>query len=176
MTESGVNFSLDASAPAKKFHYVNNENCNCSECPYMRLNTLEKLRDALLYLEPRVELQRRPDAPRAAPHPADAGREVSRYGQRPLIDNFGRLHDSLRISVTDRCNIRCFYCMPEDGVEFMRARQDILSFEEIERFVRVAARWALTSCVSPAANRCSARSAGAHSHASRRFPAFRISR
>jgi cyclic pyranopterin phosphate synthase len=55
-----------------------------------------------------------------------------------LIDNFGRLHDSLRISVTDRCNIRCFYCMPEEAVKFA-PREDILSFEEIERFVRVAA-------------------------------------
>lgn len=56
MTESGINFSLERVAPAKRFHYVQNENCNCSECPYMRLNTLEKLRDALLNLEPRVEL------------------------------------------------------------------------------------------------------------------------
>jgi GTP 3',8-cyclase len=54
-----------------------------------------------------------------------------------LIDNFGRLHDSLRISVTDRCNIRCFYCMPEEAVQFA-PRQEILTFEEIERFVRVA--------------------------------------
>jgi cyclic pyranopterin phosphate synthase len=54
-----------------------------------------------------------------------------------LIDNFGRTHDSLRISVTDRCNVRCFYCMPEEGVEFTR-RQEILTFEEIERVVRVA--------------------------------------
>ena len=56
---------------------------------------------------------------------------------QPLVDKFGRLHDSLRISVTDRCNIRCFYCMPEEGVQFMD-RADILSFEEIERFVRAA--------------------------------------
>jgi quinolinate synthase len=56
MTESGVNFSLERVAPTKKFHYVRNENCNCSECPFMRLNTLEKLRDCLLTLEPRVEL------------------------------------------------------------------------------------------------------------------------
>ncbi len=56
MTESGVTFSLERVAPGKKFHYVRNENCNCSECPYMRLNTLEKLRDALQNLEPRVEL------------------------------------------------------------------------------------------------------------------------
>ncbi len=56
MTESGVGHSLSKLAPEKQFHFVANENCNCSECPYMRLNTLEKLRDALLYLEPRVEL------------------------------------------------------------------------------------------------------------------------
>ncbi len=57
----------------------------------------------------------------------------------PLVDTFGRAHDNLRISVTDRCNIRCFYCMPERGVDFME-REEILSFEEIERFVRVAVR------------------------------------
>ena len=55
----------------------------------------------------------------------------------PLIDSFGRLHNNLRISVTDRCNIRCFYCMPADNVEFMD-KAELLSFEEIERFVRVA--------------------------------------
>ena len=60
-----------------------------------------------------------------------------------LIDGFGRLHDNLRISVTDRCNIRCFYCMPEEGVKFME-REEILSFEEIERFVRVAAGMGVT--------------------------------
>jgi len=53
-----------------------------------------------------------------------------------LIDKFGRIHNNLRISVTDRCNIRCVYCMPE-SVEFL-PRQDLLTFEEIERFVRVA--------------------------------------
>ena len=53
-----------------------------------------------------------------------------------LIDSFGRLHNNLRISVTDRCNIRCVYCMPEQ-VEFL-PRAALLSFEEIERFVRIA--------------------------------------
>jgi cyclic pyranopterin phosphate synthase len=56
----------------------------------------------------------------------------------PLVDSYGRLHDNLRISVTDRCNIRCFYCMPEHDVEFVK-RSEILDFEEIERFVRIAA-------------------------------------
>jgi GTP 3',8-cyclase len=56
----------------------------------------------------------------------------------PLVDSFRRVHDNLRISVTDRCNIRCFYCMPEKGVEFV-PRAEILDFEEIERFARIAA-------------------------------------
>jgi cyclic pyranopterin phosphate synthase len=61
----------------------------------------------------------------------------------PLIDTFQRIHDNLRISVTDRCNIRCFYCMPEDNVKYM-PREEILSFEEIERFARVAASLGVT--------------------------------
>ncbi len=54
-----------------------------------------------------------------------------------LIDRFGRVHNNLRISVTDRCNIRCVYCMPE-VVQFL-PRKELLSFEEIERFVRAVA-------------------------------------
>ncbi|MFO0905669.1 MAG: GTP 3',8-cyclase MoaA [Pirellulales bacterium] len=57
----------------------------------------------------------------------------------PLVDRFGRVHTSLRISVTDRCNIRCFYCMPNENVQF-RKREELLTYEEIERFVRVVAR------------------------------------
>jgi quinolinate synthase len=56
MTESGVRYSLEKRAPGKKFYFVANENCNCSECPYMKRNTLEKLRDALLHLQPAVEI------------------------------------------------------------------------------------------------------------------------
>ena len=55
----------------------------------------------------------------------------------PLIDSYGRIHSNLRIGVTDRCNIRCFYCMPEADVKFV-PRSEILDFEEIERFVRIA--------------------------------------
>jgi GTP 3',8-cyclase len=54
-----------------------------------------------------------------------------------LLDSYGRLHNNLRISVTDRCNIRCFYCMPEKDVAFM-PRQEILSFEEICRIAGIA--------------------------------------
>jgi quinolinate synthase len=56
VTESGVYHSLHRLAPEKTFYFIRNEQCNCSECPYMRRNTLEKLRDCLLTLEPRVEL------------------------------------------------------------------------------------------------------------------------
>jgi cyclic pyranopterin phosphate synthase len=54
--------------------------------------------------------------------------------ESPLLDRFGRRHTNLRLSVTDRCNIRCFYCMPAEGVVF-RPRNELLTFEEIERFV-----------------------------------------
>lgn len=56
----------------------------------------------------------------------------------PLIDGFGRVHTDLRISVTDRCNIRCFYCMPLENVRF-RPRHELLTFEEIARLVHVVA-------------------------------------
>lgn len=55
-----------------------------------------------------------------------------------LVDRFGRVHTDLRVSVTDRCNVRCFYCMPPEGVPF-RPHGEVLRLEEIERFVRVAA-------------------------------------
>jgi len=55
-----------------------------------------------------------------------------------LVDTFGRIHDNLRIGVTDRCNIRCYYCMPEHETKFA-PRADLLTFEEIEQFVRIAA-------------------------------------
>ncbi len=56
MTESGVRYSLEKLAPHKRFYFVANENCNCSECPYMKLNSLEKLQACLENLEPRIEL------------------------------------------------------------------------------------------------------------------------
>ena len=54
----------------------------------------------------------------------------------PLIDPFDRVVRDLRISVTDRCNFRCTYCMPEEGMEWL-PRDDLLSFEELERIARV---------------------------------------
>ncbi|HUC37374.1 MAG TPA: GTP 3',8-cyclase MoaA [Acidimicrobiales bacterium] len=55
----------------------------------------------------------------------------------PLVDGYGRVHTDLRISVTDRCNLRCVYCMPEEGVPVL-PRSELLTFEEIERVAAVA--------------------------------------
>ncbi len=55
----------------------------------------------------------------------------------PLVDRYGRVHDDLRISVTDRCNLRCVYCMPEEGLSFLPMEQ-LLTFDEITRLARVA--------------------------------------
>ena len=56
-----------------------------------------------------------------------------------LVDPFRRVVRDLRISVTDRCNFRCQYCMPAEGMQWL-PREEILSFEEIERFARVCTR------------------------------------
>jgi cyclic pyranopterin phosphate synthase len=56
--------------------------------------------------------------------------------RRALIDSYGRQISDLRISVTDRCNFRCVYCMPEEGMQWLK-RESILSFDEIERIARI---------------------------------------
>src|SRR2546425_811128 len=53
-----------------------------------------------------------------------------------LVDSYGRVADDLRISVTDRCNFRCIYCMPAEGLKWL-AREDILRYEEIVRLARI---------------------------------------
>ncbi|MEF9841778.1 MAG: radical SAM protein, partial [Raoultibacter sp.] len=60
-----------------------------------------------------------------------------------MKDSHGRIIDYLRISLTDRCNLRCIYCMPEEGVDQL-AHNDILRIEEIEEIVRVAAGMGIT--------------------------------
>ena len=66
-------------------------------------------------------------------HQAAPGRNAAAQGSSspavdgeagPLIDSFGRVHTNLRISVTDRCNIRCFYCMPAENVRVQAAARD----------------------------------------------------
>jgi GTP 3',8-cyclase len=60
-----------------------------------------------------------------------------------LVDSFGRVVNYLRVSVTDRCNLRCQYCMPADGVPWI-PREQILSFEEIVRIVRLMIQLGIT--------------------------------
>jgi cyclic pyranopterin phosphate synthase len=55
-----------------------------------------------------------------------------------LVDGFGRVHNYLRMSVTDRCNFRCVYCMPAEGMDWM-PRSEILSYEEMTRLIRIFA-------------------------------------
>lgn len=56
---------------------------------------------------------------------------------QPLVDSYGRRIKSMRISVTDKCNFRCTYCMPAEGLPWLK-KSEILSYEEIERIARVA--------------------------------------
>ncbi|HEY5266155.1 MAG TPA: GTP 3',8-cyclase MoaA [Acidimicrobiales bacterium] len=62
----------------------------------------------------------------------------------PLVDRYARVHNDLRISVTDRCNLRCVYCMPEEGMTF-QPRSALLTFEEIVRVSRVAHELGVTA-------------------------------
>ncbi|MFM7064633.1 MAG: GTP 3',8-cyclase MoaA [Actinomycetes bacterium] len=63
----------------------------------------------------------------------------------PLVDGFGRVHRDLRISVTDRCNFRCDYCMPAEGMDWL-PRHELLTFEEITRVARLLVeRFGITS-------------------------------
>ncbi|WP_194411716.1 GTP 3',8-cyclase MoaA [Microbacterium cremeum] len=62
----------------------------------------------------------------------------------PLVDTHGRVHRDLRISLTDRCSLRCTYCMPEQGNEWL-AKTSILTLDEIERVARVAAADGITT-------------------------------
>ena len=84
--------------------------------------------------------------PMTAPIPVTLSVRPHRNGQEtgtpmpvegPLVDRYGRVHDDLRISVTDRCNLRCVYCMPEEGLSCLPVDQ-LLTFDEITRVARVA--------------------------------------
>jgi cyclic pyranopterin phosphate synthase len=74
--------------------------------------------------------------PRTAPSPPPA--------EGPLVDTFGRVADDLRISVTDRCNFRCTYCMPAEGLAWL-PKSEILTFEEIARLLRLFVRLGVRS-------------------------------
>ncbi len=76
--------------------------------------------------------------------PRVAAPEASDAPGGPLVDRFGRVHRDLRISLTDRCSLRCTYCMPEQGNELL-ARVSILDLDEIERVAQVAAAAGITT-------------------------------
>ena len=61
---------------------------------------------------------------------------IGHMGKAKLRDSYGRIADDLRISITDRCNFRCIYCMPAEGLKWLK-RDDLLRFEEITRLARL---------------------------------------
>jgi molybdenum cofactor biosynthesis protein A len=70
---------------------------------------------------------------RSLPKPPEPSAEKMK---KTLIDPYGRQLNYLRLSVTDRCNFRCYYCMPEEGMNFVD-RKDLLSYEEMEQLTRI---------------------------------------
>src|SRR2546423_3114634 len=70
------------------------------------------------------------------PHGPQRSVAANRTPSHRLVDSYGRVADDLRISVTDRCNFRCIYCMPAEGLKWL-AREEILRFEEIHRLARL---------------------------------------
>ncbi len=81
-----------------------------------------------------VSIRRRPDSPVVVDMPTTG----------PLIDRYGRVHRDLRLSITDECNLRCVYCLPETGARFLPHGQ-LLSVEELVRVARVAHSLGITS-------------------------------
>src|SRR5262249_24287879 len=69
-------------------------------------------------------------------HPRSRLSAMAQWDAEPLKDGQGRLIGDLRVSVTDRCNFRCQYCMPAEGLPWLE-RSELLTFEEIERIVRL---------------------------------------
>lgn len=59
-------------------------------------------------------------------------------GKPRLYDNHGRQISYLRLAVTDRCNLRCFYCMPEEGIEYVE-KEELMTYEEMERLIHLVA-------------------------------------
>ena len=63
--------------------------------------------------------------------------------QQQLIDSFGRQMNYIRLAVTDRCNLRCQYCMPAHGIE-IAPREELLTFKEMYRIIRVLTELGVT--------------------------------
>ncbi len=91
------------------------------------------------------------DSPGQLPAVGRVGGPAS--GPVPLVDSFGRVHRDLRISITDRCNFRCTYCMPEEGMPWL-PRTDLLSYEELTRVAALLVeRTTSTASASPGVSR-----------------------
>ncbi|MFI2610195.1 GTP 3',8-cyclase MoaA [Kitasatospora sp. NPDC018619] len=71
-----------------------------------------------------------------APRPTAPGKPAP-AAAAPLVDRFGRVHTDLRVSLTDRCNLRCTYCMPAEGLAWL-GRAEVLDDDEVVRLVRIA--------------------------------------
>lgn len=69
-------------------------------------------------------------------HNLRASKSQQQSMQQELIDKYGRKLDYLRLSVTDRCNFRCYYCMPEEGMNFVQ-REDLLTYEELDYLTKI---------------------------------------
>lgn len=80
-----------------------------------------------------------PTLPRRASDPLEVRPVGEDVWDGPLVDRFGRVHKDLRISLTDKCNLRCTYCMPAEGVQWL-PKQNLLTTDEIERVASVLAR------------------------------------
>ncbi|MGB8180409.1 MAG: GTP 3',8-cyclase MoaA [Acidimicrobiales bacterium] len=96
-----------------------------------------------LNLNPPVAVSLRPH-PRAVAGDRSEVSGASMPTEGALVDRYGRVHDDLRVSVTDRCNLRCVYCMPDVGMTFL-PHDALLSFDEIVRVASVAASLGVTS-------------------------------
>ena len=70
---------------------------------------------------------------------------------RNISDQFGRVHDYLRISLTERCNLRCFYCMPENGIE-LRPKSQFMNKEEVIQMAKIFVSLGVKKSGSPAVN------------------------
>ncbi|MFK4837577.1 GTP 3',8-cyclase MoaA [Microbacterium sp. ZW T2_14] len=94
-----------------------------------------------------VTIGRRMPFPAASPRLDASAQHAATPGGAigsPLVDTHARVHRDLRISLTDRCSLRCTYCMPEQGNEWL-AKTSILTLDEIERIARVAAADGITT-------------------------------
>ena len=91
-----------------------------------------------------VTIARRVERLAVAPEQASGRASAAAGASGPLVDTHGRVHRDMRISLTDRCSLRCTYCMPEQGNEWL-ARTSILTLDEIERIARVGAAAGITT-------------------------------